>query len=168
MINSDKKYFIPMEVTQETMDAFGINYEDVVWKKIGNKRIRVVMIPATKEQYYEYMRPLWREDKKEQRQHEKRMDGEGDISLDSLYANNEFEFSDSYDLEEEIMKLELLLALKKELRDLEELDRKIIDLFKNGYSESAIGKEIGMSQKGVNKRKNKIFLKLKDKLMPYR
>lgn len=31
--NSDKQYFIPMEVTKETMDAFGINREDVVWKK---------------------------------------------------------------------------------------------------------------------------------------
>lgn len=62
--NSDKQYFIPMEVTKETIDAFDINREDVVWQKIGNKPVRVVMIPATKEQYYEYMRPLWREDKK--------------------------------------------------------------------------------------------------------
>ncbi|MFR7764573.1 MAG: hypothetical protein ACLU05_04050 [Anaerococcus obesiensis] len=166
--NSDKQYFIPMEVTKETIDAFDINREDVVWQKIGNKPVRVVMIPATKEQYYEYMRPLWREDKKEQRQHEKKMNGEGDISLDSLYDNNEFEFADSYDIEEDLMKRELLEALRKELSALEEIDRKIIKLFGEGYSESAIGSEIGMSQKGVNKRKKKIFLKLKDKLIPYK
>ncbi|HEN0367618.1 TPA: sigma-70 family RNA polymerase sigma factor [Streptococcus agalactiae] len=166
--NSDKQYFIPMEVTKETIDAFDINREDVVWQKIGNKPVRVVMIPATKEQYYEYMRPLWREDKKEQRQHEKRMNGEGDISLDSLYDNNEFEFADSYDIEEDLMKRELLETLRKELSALEEIDRKIIKLFGEGYSESAIGSEIGMSQKGVNKRKKKIFLKLKDKLIPYK
>lgn len=165
---SDKQYFIPMEVTKETIDAFDINREDVVWQKIGNKSIRVVMIPATKKQYYEYMHPLWREDKKEQRQHEKRMNGEGDISLDSLYDNNEFEFADSYDIEEDLMKKELLEALRKELSALEEIDRKIIKLFGEGYSESAIGSEIGMSQKGVNKRKKKIFLKLKDKLIPYK
>lgn len=41
-------------------------------------------------------------------------------------------------------------------------------LFGEGYSELAIGSEIGMSQKGVNKRKQKIFLKLKDKLIPYK
>lgn len=56
--NSDKQYFIPMEITQETIDAFGINREDIVWQRVGNKPIRVIMIAATKEQYYEYMRPL--------------------------------------------------------------------------------------------------------------
>lgn len=166
--NSDKQYFIPMEVTQETINDFGINRADIVWRKIGNKPVRVVMIPATKEQYYEYMRPLWLEDKKEQRQREKRMRGEGDISLDSLYDNNEFELADSYDIEEDLMKRELLEALRKELSNLEEIDRKIMKLFGEGYSESAIGSEIGISQKGVNKRKQKIFLKLKDKLIPYK
>lgn len=74
--NNDKQYFIPMEVTPETIRAFNLKSEEIVWQKIGNKPVRVIMIPATKEQYYEYMRPLWREDKKEQRQHEKRMKGE--------------------------------------------------------------------------------------------
>lgn len=166
--NNDKQYFIPMEVTPETIRAFNLKSEEIVWQKIGNKPVRVIMIPATKEQYYEYMRPLWREDKKEQRQHEKRMKGEGDISLDSLYDNNEFEFADSYDIEEDLMKRELLEALRKELSTLEEIDRKIMKLFGEGYSELAIGSEIGMSQKGVNKRKQKIFLKLKDKLIPYK
>lgn len=55
------------------------------------------------------------------------------------------------------MKKELLSALRKELSALEEVDRKIMELFGEGYSEAAIGKEIGMSQKGVNKRKQKIF-----------
>lgn len=96
------------------------------------------------------------------------MKGEGDISLDSLYDNNEFEFADSYDIEEDLMKRELLEALRKELSTLEEIDRKIMKLFGEGYSELAIGSEIGMSQKGVNKRKQKIFLKLKDKLIPYK
>lgn len=166
--NSDKQYFIPMEVTQETIDAFGINREDVVWQKMGNKSVRVIMIPAMEEQYYEYMRPLWRENKREQRQFEKKMKGKGDISLDSLYENTEFEFASSNDIEEDFMKKELLKALRKELSALEEIDRKIMKLFGEGYTESAIGKEIGISQKGVNKRKQKIFLKLKDKLIPYK
>lgn len=166
--NSDKQYFIPMEVTQETIDAFGINREDVVWQRVCNKPIRVIMIAATKEQYYEYMRPLWREDKKVQRQSEKRSEGVGDISIDTLYDESAFEFADSYNLEEEFMKKELLAALRKELSALEEVDRKIMELFGEGYSEAAIGKEIGMCQKGVNKRKHKIFLKLKDKLIKYK
>lgn len=164
----DKQYFIPMEVSQETIKAFNINISDVVWQKIGNKLVRVIMIPATKEQYYEYMRPLWREDKKKQRQLAKRIEGIGDISIDSLYDKNEFEFIDSYNLEEEFIKNEILIALRKSISNLDELDRKIIELYSEGYSELFIGNKIGMSQKGINKRKKKILLKLKEELMSYR
>jgi hypothetical protein len=66
--NDSKQYYIPMEVTAETIKDFGINPSDVVWTKIGNKRKKVIMISVTKEQYYEYMRPIWREDKRGQRQ----------------------------------------------------------------------------------------------------
>lgn len=66
--STDKqKYFIPMEVTPEIIKAFNINGEEVQWTKIGNKSVRVIMVPATEEQYYAYMRPLWREDKQNQR-----------------------------------------------------------------------------------------------------
>ena len=60
---TNKKYFIPMEVTSETIKAFNIDAEEVQWSKIGNKKVKAIMVPATEEQYYEYMRPLWREDK---------------------------------------------------------------------------------------------------------
>ena len=62
--NNEKQYFIPMEVTDETIVDFNINPEEVVWAKIGNNRVRVLMVPATEEQYREYMRPLWRENKR--------------------------------------------------------------------------------------------------------
>ena len=55
-LQTNKKYFIPMEVTPETIKAFSINAEDVQWSRIGNKPTRVIMVPATEEQYYEYMR----------------------------------------------------------------------------------------------------------------
>lgn len=58
--NNDKQYFIPMEVTPETIRAFNLKKsEEIVWQKIGNKPVRVIMIPATKEQYYEYMRSFY-------------------------------------------------------------------------------------------------------------
>ena len=62
-LQTNKKYFIPMEVTPEIIKAFNINGEEVQWTKIGNKSVRVIMVPATEEQYYAYMRPLWREGK---------------------------------------------------------------------------------------------------------
>ena len=61
---NEKQYFIPMEVTDEIIVDFNINPEEVVWTKIGNNRVRVIMVPATEEQYREYMRPIWRENKR--------------------------------------------------------------------------------------------------------
>ena len=68
---SEKQYYIPMEVNEASKDFFianGYNLStDAVWTKIGHRTVRAIMIPATKEQYLEYMRPLWREDKQGQR-----------------------------------------------------------------------------------------------------
>ncbi|MFQ9435188.1 MAG: hypothetical protein ACLR1R_01840 [Ruminococcus callidus] len=66
--SENKQHYIPMEVTAETIKDFGINPADVVWTRIGNRKARVIMIPATEEQYKTFMRPLWREDKRQQRQ----------------------------------------------------------------------------------------------------
>lgn len=65
-VNQSKEYAIPMEVTNETIKDFNIDPSKVVWTKIGNKKVRAYMVPCTEEQYYEYMRPLWREDKNAQ------------------------------------------------------------------------------------------------------
>ena len=58
--SENKQHYIPMEVTAETIKDFGINPADVVWTRIGNRKARVIMIPATEEQYKTFMRPLWR------------------------------------------------------------------------------------------------------------
>jgi len=42
------------------------------------------------------------------------------------------------------------------------------DMYSHDYSEAEIGKAVGMSQKGVNKRKHKLLLKLKTRLTDYR
>ena len=96
--SENKQHYIPMEVTAETIKDFGINPADVVWTRIGNRKARVIMIPVTEEQYYEYMRPLWREDKRQQRQ-------EPPVSLDKLYEDTEYEAADTdSDLEANVMK----------------------------------------------------------------
>lgn len=38
---SKKEYFIPMEVTTESIKALGIKEEDITWKKIGGRLVRV-------------------------------------------------------------------------------------------------------------------------------
>lgn len=156
--NKGKTRYIPMELTDETIKDFGIDREDVVWAKIGNKRVRVIMVLATEEQYLEYMRPEWREDKRRQRHgHE--------VSHNQLYEENRFEFADlSIDVENEVMKHEFIRDLHKLLAELEEKDQIIMKLFINGISETKIGRIIGMSQRGVGKRKQKIILKLREGL----
>lgn len=63
----EKQYYIPMEVNEiskEFIIANGFNLStDAVWTKIDHRTVRAIMIPVTKEQYLEYMRSLWREDK---------------------------------------------------------------------------------------------------------
>ena len=160
--NNEKQHYIPMEVTAETIKDFCINPADVVWTRIGNKPKRVVMIPATEEQYKNYMRPLWREDKRQQRQ-------ELMASLDKMYEETEYEAADTdSDLEADIMKKLIIDELHKALDELEEIDRTIMDMYSHDHSEAEIGQAIGMSQKGVNKRKHKELLKLNNRLKDFK
>ena len=57
--NEVKQYCIPMEVTEETIKDYEIDPSDVVWSKIGNRWIRAIMIPTTKEFYYDYWTRLY-------------------------------------------------------------------------------------------------------------
>ena len=160
--NNEKQHYIPMEVTAETIKDFCINPADVVWTRIGNKPKRVVMIPVSEEQYYEYMRPLWREDKRQQRQ-------ESLASLDKMYEETEYEAADTdSDLEADIMKKLMIDELHKVLDELEEIDRTILEMYSHDHSEAEIGQAIGMSQKGVNKRKHKVLLKLNNRLKDFK
>ena len=159
--SEERQYYIPMEVTPETIKDFGINPADVVWTRIGNKPKRVIMIPVTEEQYYEYMRPMWCEDKRQQRQ-------EPMASLDKMYEETEYEAADTSDLEADVMKRIVIEELYKALDELEELDRTIMAMYSTNHSEAEIGQAVGMSQRGVGKRKQRIFLKLRSRLKDYK
>lgn len=158
--NKDKEYCIPMKVTKETIKDFNVDPADVVWAKIGNHRVRAIMIPVTEDIYYDFMRPLWREDKRKQR-------SEPMVSLEQLYEDFEYEVADDSSFEENIMKELLVEELHKALDELDEIDRTIMDIFGKGGTESDIGAVIGMSQRGVNKRKHKILAKLKERLKDF-
>ncbi|NCC16755.1 MAG: sigma-70 family RNA polymerase sigma factor [Clostridia bacterium] len=157
----NKQYYIPMEVTPETIKDFSINGADVLWTKIGNKPKRVIMVPVSEEQYYEYMRPLWREDKRQQRQ-------EPMASLDKMYEETEYEAADTSDLESDIMKQIMIDELYAVLNELEEMDRTIMEMYSHNHSEAEIGQAVGMSQRGVGKRKQRILLKLRTRLQDYK
>lgn len=63
----DKQHQIPMMVTDEVIRDFGIKPEEVTWRRIGNRKCRVVMVDATEEEYRAYMAPIWAEIKREDR-----------------------------------------------------------------------------------------------------
>ena len=63
----DKQYQIPMVVTNAVIRDFGIKPEDVTWRRIGNRKCRVVMVDATEEEYKAYMEPIWAQIKREDR-----------------------------------------------------------------------------------------------------
>lgn len=65
-------------------------------------------------------------------------------------------------------KEELLDALRRELAQLEELDQTILKMAFNGVSEAVIGREVGLSQKGVNNRKHRLLAELREQLQDYR
>lgn len=62
-----KKFQIPMVVTDEIIHDFGIKPEDVTWRRIGNRKCRVVLVAASEEEYKAYMAPIWAEIKREDR-----------------------------------------------------------------------------------------------------
>ena len=119
------------------------------------------MVPVSEEQYYEYMRPLWREDKRQQRQ-------EPMASLDKMYEETEYEAADTSDLEADVMKQMMIDELYTALDELEELDRTIMEMYSTNHSEAEIGQAVGMSQRGVGKRKQRILLKLRTRLQDYK
>lgn len=181
-----RQYFIPLEVKEGTIITK--EYEDAPrkWWKIGNKMVRTILIPATKEQYEAYMRPEWKEDKRQQRLAEKRRKREQaqeehrvDPSVQGWDTAVSFEelcdmgygFMDDtrQDTPDAILeKEELLDALHRELAKLEELDQTILQMAMNGSSEAAIGRKVGLSQKGVNKRKHRLLEQLRERLEDYR
>lgn len=163
---SEKQYFIPMEISTQTDKRFakahGFTEEDIKSWKIGNRKTRAILIPCTEEEYRAYMRPIWKDMKAEERK--KKYFEEKEItetSIEKMAIEYGLEIEDtSVDQDKEL----LLMELKELLQTMEKLDQQIVELYLNGYSESTIGIEVGMSQKGVNKRKFKIFEKIKNYL----
>lgn len=160
----DKKCkYYPMEVTRESAKDYGFSEKDLVFKKIGARTALCVLIPVKDdEEYKELMRPIWKEDKEIQRKKQRQATGKRIItSLE--YLRNEFELepASNFDVEEEVLLNDLRKAIDIAFETLEELDKKIIEMFMDDKTEKEIATEIGMSQKGVNKRKQKIFKNLK-------
>ncbi len=172
MTNSDnQKYFIPMEVTKETIKDFNLDGSQVVPAKIGNKIVSAIMIPATKEQYDAYMQPLWAEIKREERGRrctvsdgkgklkrceldckscEKMKDG-APLSLESFFEETELEFEDpDANQYEAILTAMLFEDLLEKLHSQAPELAPIFEMLYDGKSQYAIAELIGKPQTTVN------------------
>jgi len=116
------------------------------------------------------MRPLWREDKQNQRASKQEDEGKmKPVSLDQLYEDTEYEAVDpETDVEATLMKRLLIAELHKALDELEEIDRTIMEMYSQNCTETQIGQAVGMSQRGVSERKQQIFRRLRTRLKDYR
>jgi len=167
----NQKYLIPMEVTKETIRDFNLDRSQIIRTKIGNKLVSAIMVLVTKEQYEAYMRPMWAELKREER--EKRCvvcNGKGKLkrcidnckncskikegsalSLDRLTEENKIEFPSQNNAESEITLISMILEDLLEV--LHQQDPELARIFKllhDGAPQHAIGKLIGKKQTTIN------------------
>lgn len=153
----ERQYEIPMEMTAETALDFGISQKELRPMKIGNRRTRGIFVPATKEIYDAYMRPLWREAKREERH-------EAAFSLELARDEYAWETPADSNVEADIEKKEQATAVRDALATLSEKDRQILSLFADGLPVSEIAKKISMTERGTRYRKEAALAKLKKRL----
>lgn len=84
-----------------------------------------------------------------------------EISVGDFYDNAEIVNQLSESPEDRLIKHERLSALYEVLATLSSRDREIIQFFSLKYTDAQIGEKIGMSQRGVNKRRKAIFIEMK-------
>ena len=136
-------------------------------------------IAVTEEVYLAYMRPIWAEQKQREREGRCRDEngnrcmgdcslchGDRDgrpVSLDK-FSEDGFDIASSVDVQLLVENMLLSDALHASIDALAPDNRQIVGLFSVGSSEREIAVQVGLSQRGVNKRKHMIFEQLKKDL----
>lgn len=153
----ERQYEIPMEMTAEIASDFGISPTELAPMKIGNRRTRGIFVPVTKDVYDAYMRPLWREAKREERH-------EAVFSLELARDEYAWETPADTDVEADVEKAEQAAAVRDALTALPEKDRQLLTLLADGLSVSEIAEKISMTERGARYRKEAALAKLKKRL----
>lgn len=84
------------------------------------------------------------------------------ISVGDYHDSAQYEYGSVEGPEDLLCKKEMLADLYAALDTLSDRDKEIMRLFSFKYTDAAIGERIGMSQRGVNKRKRVLLAKLKE------
>ncbi len=155
-----RQYEIPMEMTAEVAADFGIAKSELRPIKIGARRTRGLFVPVEKDIYDAYMRPLWRETKREERR-------ETAFSLDHAKDEYEMEIPSATDIAEEAEIAERAVAVRSALASLSQKDRRILTLFSEGHSMAEIAEIVGMSERGARYRKDAALVEMRQKLAAF-
>lgn len=173
--NVDKKCKVLLENGKEEEMAKGQMYELI--KDDKEKKIifqNGLYFVVHKDIYQAIKQPEWRETKQKSRNQraiekmetkskgKKQIGTLVEISVGDYYECLQYEVAEGDSPEELLCKKERLSELYDALDTLTERDREIMKLFSRQYVDADIGKKIGMSQRGVNKRKKAIFIKLRE------
>lgn len=78
-----------------------------------------------------------------------------------------FEIEDPYNLEDEFIKNEIYEHILAKINKLDKVDRRIIILLSNGYSQREISEQLGMSYDNVRQRKRRAIKKISSELNGY-
>lgn len=182
--NGDKKCSVYMEdtylgeITKDEMHRLAeSDGKKVIYLK-GDKNVGVdgCYCIVSEDVYRAVKQDEWREAKREER-NRKAIEESFDkstshrtsrriavIPVGDYYDSMQYKCGQAEGPEESICKKESLADLYAALDTLMARDKEIMRLFSNEYVDAAIGKKVGMSQRGVNKRKPVLLAKLRDVL----
>lgn len=97
------------------------------------------MVPCTKEQYYEYMRPLWREDKNAQNR-------EAMESLEKMAEDLDFDPAAAFSMEDKVVGNMVLEALIDHLNNIGSEYGDIFKMIYDGGKTEAVQKAFGLKK----------------------
>lgn len=81
------------------------------------------------------------------------------ITVDEEGEKDPLDIKDPYNLEDELIKNEINEHILTEINKLDEVDRKILMLLYNGYSQREISEQLGMVYDNVRQRKRRVIKK---------
>jgi RNA polymerase sigma factor (sigma-70 family) len=120
------------------------------------------LVVVTVEVYNEYYKMSRRERYLEERDLAKGKVLYSDMDADEMLGEEAIPDLETTSVEQTVLDAIMVEKLRKCLVLLSEDERALVDvLFFEGYSEREVASLIGISQKGVNKRKSKLLAKLK-------
>lgn len=173
--NQNTQKLISMETTDEAVHDLGIDRKNVFHKRCGNELLTFAMIPVeTQEQYNEYMRPIWSEAKRKERNSRCPIsDGKGKVirctndcsqcehylnfgkrngsvvSLDRLYEDANVEPENPSSMDETAIYTVILEELLKILKEIKPKYSSIFELLYQGYNSREIAETLDMPNSTV-------------------